>query len=110
MAKIESVIDSAKPIRTFVGAGQTKDVDTTDVAGFNGLRYFIAAWGNSRSKSMDMLVNRDDGDVNDQVFGRAGALPMSINAVESGGNVLIRVMNPNAFQIDIELLKFVLGA
>jgi len=106
VAKIQARIISR--IVTTVTAGQTKDVDTVSASKVNGLRYFVAALGNSLVKTLDLSLARDNGVLNDSVFGRNGTLPMSINAVESGGNVLIKVINPNGFDIEIELNKILL--
>ncbi len=97
-------------IRKTVPASSKETIDTVALSKFRGLRYFVTGWNGSKTKVMDMVVRNIGGtSVEDSVFGRLGDLPLSIDANVSGSDILLEVTNPNAFDIDVEVLKFLMG-
>lgn len=96
-------------IKKTVPATSTLTVDTIKTAKYKNLRYHIVVHAAGFTKSFDMSVINDGSSVKDSVFGRVGQLPASINALLSGTDTILEVTNPNAFDFEIELIRFKLG-
>ncbi len=96
--------------RTTIAAGATETVDSQALTKFRGLRYFITSWNGTQTKVMDMTVRKVSASaVDDSVFGRLGDLPITIGAKVSGSDMILEVTNPNAFAINVEVFKFIMG-
>jgi len=105
-----SGIEGIRRIKDTVDDMATKDVDSIPVADIKGNFYLITIFTATQSKSLIMSIARDTSGIKDSVFSKVGSpLPAEVNAVESGGNVLLRITNPNAFSINVEVIRFILG-
>lgn len=98
-------------VKDTIDPTSTKTIDTVPLAKFRSLLYAATLWNGSLSKFLNINVRKISGSsVEDSVFDRLGNLPLKINANISGSNVIIEVENPNAFLINVEFVKSILGA
>lgn len=98
-------------IRKTVPASSSLTIDTVVTAKFRKIRYDLTAWQTGgKSKGMNLDVLNDDGEIFNTVYGRIGiSLSMSIGASLSGSDTILVVTNPNAFDIEVEALRFKIG-
>jgi hypothetical protein len=92
-----------------IPANTTQDLDSNSVSTFKGVKYLLKAWGSSKVKELEMNVVRSDASLSDSVFGKVGTLPLSVDAVEDSGSVVLRVQNSNNFDIQTEVIKLLLS-
>jgi len=104
-----SRLRSSLKLRFEIPATSTLTVDKVSLAKFRELRYFVSCWNSDNTKSMDMRVMNNDSQLSDTVFGRVGSLPLSIGAVVNGTDGELRITNPNATAMQVELQRFRLG-
>jgi len=103
-------LKSGEKIRKVVPPTSTETIDTVALTKFRGLRYFVTGWNGDKTKVLDLSVrNIGQTSVEDNVFGRMGDLPLSVGAIVSGSDILLNVTNPNAFAINVEVFKFLMG-
>lgn len=93
-----------------IAASTSMDVDTNADTSFKGLRYFVTAWTATKTKSFDMTVIIEDGNIFDSLYAKVGRnLDVSVDVVQSGSDIILRVTNNEAVSMDVEVLKFFLG-
>lgn len=96
-------------VKETIDPTSSKDLDTTPIAEAKSLFYLISISTSSQTKTLIMSISRDTSGIKDTVFSKIGSpLPAEVSAVESGGNVILRITNPNAFAITAEAIRFIL--
>ncbi len=96
-------------ITLVIPASTIGTVDTIPLVEFHKLKYDFVAFNGSNSKGLSMDVLNKNGSLLDTVFSRTGNLPLSVNADVNGLNAELKVINPNAFSITVEVLRFLTG-
>lgn len=108
-------MESASPIvasriAKTISGGQTENVDSTSQGSFKGLRYFMTACGNNRSRAMDVSVIDDNSSIGETVFAKTGGgISLNVSAKLVGSDIVLEVKNNEAFSIEVEVLKFFVG-
>lgn len=94
-----------------VQAGMTKNVDTIPMSKFNRLEYGLQynENGGPKTKAVKISVVKDDILVNDQVFAKHGnGIDVEINAIVTGTNFHLQVINNESFDIDLSFARLIL--
>ena len=98
--------------RLTIDALATKLTGLIPTTAFHAARYHFSFYNESESKSktFDMVINREGSSVKDIITNKIGA---SINlAVDSnivGGNMEISIENKEAFAVEVELFYLLIG-
>ena len=91
-----------------VPSGQTIVVDTLPLTNFIGINYLVNLLGNSRNKSFQLNVTKDNSDVSDVLFSICGAqLAVSVNVNNNSGNMELQIINNELFDIDVDFTRLV---
>ena len=98
------IIDKS-PHKQFSGAipaGQTLVIDSVNMSEFSRLDYSLAFYNDAENitKSMKFIVNKRGTVTSDQVFGRIGALSISVDSVVSAGEYNLEITNSEAFAVN----------
>lgn len=91
-------------------AASTLELDANALTNFSMLRYFLAAKAGTTAKSMDISVVNQDGVLSDSIFGRVGTpLSLQVALIVLGSDAVLRITNPNAFNVDVEAIRLIVA-
>lgn len=87
----------------------TKNIDENLISSLVGVKYVIVAKGNGLTKISEMLVANSSVGLTDTLYAKLGdSLDYQINAVESGLNMALEVINNESFTLTFEVKKLIL--
>ena len=93
-------------VKKTIPALSSLDVDTVDLSLFKRLLYHASFSGDNQVKGMDLNVINTSGQVYDSIFARIGDLPLQLTVLKTGSDAIVSVTNPNAFDIELDAIRF----
>lgn len=98
-------------ITTNADASTSTIIDQVDVSQFSTLKYVIDVQDtvNNKTKSMEMIINNENGSLKESVFGRIGnGIDFSINTVNNSGTMELTITNNEAIGLSVSAAKLIL--
>lgn len=110
---ISTILGSSlwKTVNSQVVGGNTTDVDGLPLATFRAVKYIINIFNDaeSASKTMELLINNENGSLSDSIFGKIGSIiDVEVDVVVSGSDMRIRVTNNETYNLGVTIARVTL--
>lgn len=93
-------------LKVSIPASSDTLIDEIPLNLFKSIQYFINLSGNTKIKSLNLAATKTDTDVINQVYGISGdPLSIEIDTFVNGSNSELRVVNNEAFALDLILTR-----
>lgn len=100
-----------KKITTNANASSSTIVDQVAITDFSTIKYIIDIQDtiNNKTRSMEMIINNENGSIKESVFGRIGSgIDFSISPVNNSGTMELTITNNEVNGLSVSLARLVL--
>lgn len=102
----ESIFQVWNRFQKTVPAGQTLVADSVFNSEFRAVEYKVSFNGDNKTKSLVIKINKLQATVIDEVYARSGdIINVTINAVLNGSSTELVIVNNEAYNLDVILLR-----